>query len=391
MRWTGIGYTANITGSTTDLSSDTISDGYGNFKLKIYGSKAELRNIRSVTLHLYVRAKDQFGFSIHLPGPDTPSGAFSFGSVEVENFKLPNLSATRGYATAYVNDFFGRELDCGTRYVNVLSCVTAYNTKTKKHYTALRMYNLRGQNLEALDALMLSHLPADVTRQPYAFARLPVGTYQLRYRKTKEIGSTFSVKKGEIRDLGTMTIPAAPFFFADQSPGNGTGHVYVGDKLSIKPLRKPLAGDTLSYSWKRGSKTIKGANKRTYKVVEADRGYAIKGYVTLKRSTGVTTTERIATSSKVHGKKLKNTSKPRITGTLKVGSKIKAKVTSWGPGKVKLKYQWTRDGKAIPGATKSAYKLRLADRGTKIKVTVTGTKKGYMAVTKHSSPTRKIK
>lgn len=57
---------------------------------------------------------------------------------------------------------------------------------------------------------------------------------------------------------------------------------------------------------------------------------------------------------------------------------------SWGPQPVTFTYQWLRDGKAIPGATKDTYALALADEGTTLSVRVTGSKPGYASVSRMS-------
>lgn len=80
---------------------------------------------------------------------------------------------------------------------------------------------------------------------------------------------------------------------------------------------------------------------------------------------------------------------PTISGTLKVGAKLTAKPGTWKP-KATLKYRWYRDGAAIKGATKRTYTLTGADRGHRVKVKVTGSRKGYVSVSKTSKATKKV-
>ena len=82
---------------------------------------------------------------------------------------------------------------------------------------------------------------------------------------------------------------------------------------------------------------------------------------------------------------LTKTPTPKITGTAKVGSTLKANPGTWAPAPVSLTYQWLRNGKAIAKATKSSYKLVKADKGKKIAVKVTGSKAGYQKVAKTSA------
>lgn len=82
--------------------------------------------------------------------------------------------------------------------------------------------------------------------------------------------------------------------------------------------------------------------------------------------------------------KLSTTPTPKVTGTALVGKTLKAAPGTWKPAPVTLTYQWKRSGVAIPGATKSTYRLVKADAGKKITVTVTGKKTGYATASKTS-------
>lgn len=79
---------------------------------------------------------------------------------------------------------------------------------------------------------------------------------------------------------------------------------------------------------------------------------------------------------------------PTISGTKKVGKKVKAKTATWGPAPVKLTYQWYRLSKGkwakISKATKSTYKFVKADKKHKVRVVLTGKKTGYVTATKTS-------
>jgi len=68
----------------------------------------------------------------------------------------------------------------------------------------------------------------------------------------------------------------------------------------------------------------------------------------------------------------------KIAGKLKLGKTLKAKVSKFTKG-VKYSYTWYRNGKKIKGATKATYKLKKADLGKKIKVTVTAKKTGMLS------------
>jgi len=166
-----------------------------------------------------------------------------------------------------------------------------------------------------------------------------------------------------------------------------SGSSQVGSKLTAHRGTWAPAASTYAYQWLRSGKTIKGATKSTYKVVSADAGKSISVRVTGK-ATGWTT--KVVTSSSVKATvPFKTTHAPTITGTTRVSSTLTAHVTAWSP-KASLHYQWNRNGKAIAGATKSTYKLAKADHGTKITVTVKGTRSGYTTKSKTSKPTSSI-
>ena len=88
-------------------------------------------------------------------------------------------------------------------------------------------------------------------------------------------------------------------------------------------------------------------------------------------------------------KKMK-ASTPKITGTAKVGKTLKAKLGSWTNG-TDLLVTWLRDGKEVKYGSSTAYKLKSADKGHRIQVSVTGYRNNYLEVTKKSHSTAKVK
>ena len=78
--------------------------------------------------------------------------------------------------------------------------------------------------------------------------------------------------------------------------------------------------------------------------------------------------------------------RPKVSGTPKVGRTLTAQPGTWTKG-TKLSYQWLRNGKTIPKATKKTYKPVAADVGKQLSVKVTGKKSGYKSASK-TSPER---
>jgi len=88
---------------------------------------------------------------------------------------------------------------------------------------------------------------------------------------------------------------------------------------------------------------------------------------------------------------LTRTPTPTISGRTKVGRTLTATPGTWKPSGVKLSYRWMRGTTTISKATKSTYKLTSADKAKKITVTVTGSRTGYLTVSKTSKATAAVK
>ncbi|GAA1839827.1 hypothetical protein GCM10009750_27220 [Agromyces salentinus] len=82
---------------------------------------------------------------------------------------------------------------------------------------------------------------------------------------------------------------------------------------------------------------------------------------------------------------------PVITGSARLGARLTVDAGEWAPDGVALSYRWERNGKAIPGATASTYRLGIRDLYSKISVRVTGTLGGADPVTLESAPTARVR
>jgi len=87
-------------------------------------------------------------------------------------------------------------------------------------------------------------------------------------------------------------------------------------------------------------------------------------------------------------KKFTKVYRPTISGTAKVGRTLTAKVKTWKPTPTRVSWQWNRNGVAIPGATKSKYKLTSRDKGAKITVTTLRSRLGYQSSSTSKSTAR---
>ncbi len=87
---------------------------------------------------------------------------------------------------------------------------------------------------------------------------------------------------------------------------------------------------------------------------------------------------------------IKVTKKPTISGKAAFNSTLTAKKGTWNVSGASYKYQWLRDGKAIKGATKAKYKLKVADVGKQISVKVTASKSGHASGSSTTAKTKKV-
>jgi|GEM_PF-2132940 len=162
-----------------------------------------------------------------------------------------------------------------------------------------------------------------------------------------------------------------------------SGTAKVGSTLKASSGTWAPSGVALKYQWKRDGKTITSATKTSYKLVAADAGKKITVTITGSKS-GYKSVSKTSAATAIPLMSLTGTPVPKVSGTAKVGSTLKANAGTWKPSTVTLKYQWKRDGKTITGATKTSYKLAKSDKGRKVTVTTTGSKSGYKSVSKTS-------
>jgi hypothetical protein len=167
-------------------------------------------------------------------------------------------------------------------------------------------------------------------------------------------------------------------------PGTATisGSPAIGQTLSAETGSWAPDPDSFEYQWKRAGVAIAGATGDDYQLVTADLAKTITVTVTGIKA-GFDSVSATSAGVKVG---VSTAPVPTVTGTATVGSTLTAKAGTWKPSGITLKYQWTRDGVSIPGATKSTYKLAAADAPHAIGVDVTGTRSGYAAVVRSSIP-----
>lgn len=205
-------------------------------------------------------------------------------------------------------------------------------------------------------------------------------------------GQTFTAPGGRVAarvvSLGSVADLEVTFSggFAPSSVALG-GTAKVGRSVQAGKTGWP-AGTSLTYQWLRNGVPIRGATWSGYTIPATMKGAALRvrvtGTLSGRGQAAVLSPSRTVASGTLVS------AKPRITGTAKVGRRLRVKVGSWSP-KPSFSYRWYANGKTISGATKTSYKIAKKYKGKRITIKVTGRKTGYTTVTRTSSTTKKVK
>jgi len=81
---------------------------------------------------------------------------------------------------------------------------------------------------------------------------------------------------------------------------------------------------------------------------------------------------------------------PAVSGKAAVGQTLTASPGAWSPRPAGFRYQWSRSGKAITGATARTYRATAADVGKTLSVTVTPVMPGHAVRSVTSAPTAAV-
>ncbi len=167
--------------------------------------------------------------------------------------------------------------------------------------------------------------------------------------------------------------PALPALTATKAPAiTGTPTI---DRVLTGAPGTWSATATLTRRWLRDGQPIAGATGSAYRTTAADVGHNLTFRVSASRS-GYTPATAASAPLRIKEGALRVRTKPSITGTRKVGHRLTGKRGTWTHAP-SLARRWLRDGQPIVGATGSTYRLTSADRGHRVQLRVTATKKGY--------------
>lgn len=140
-----------------------------------------------------------------------------------------------------------------------------------------------------------------------------------------------------------------------------------------------------TYRWTRNGNAIRGATLSTYRLTAQDQGKTIQ-VTELPRAAGYATTAyaRSGSTARIRIGRL-TTTRPKIGGKARVGTRVVARTTGWTSG-TRFRYQWFLGRRAVRGATGKKLLVTRSMRGARLVVEVTGKKAGYRRATRGSRP-----
>ena len=191
---------------------------------------------------------------------------------------------------------------------------------------------------------------------------------------TRESAATPVVAKGDLSLTPLPTIGGTPQF----------GATLTADAGGWDP------GTALSYEWMVDGTPPSVSSSSSYVIRAGDVGRSITVSVTGTKPgyhpvTRTTATTAVAAASLADGQ-----CAVAVTGKAKVGKTLTGAVENC-PAGATIHYAWYAGSKAIKGATGATYKLKKKQAGKRIKLMVSVTLPGYVAVLRSSDATGKVR
>ncbi|MET0928955.1 MAG: CHAP domain-containing protein, partial [Aeromicrobium sp.] len=172
----------------------------------------------------------------------------------------------------------------------------------------------------------------------------------------------------------TLAVAPAPMSVSVKPAITGTAK--VGEQLTASTGTWSRTGLSFTYQWLAGGVAVDGATSSTYSPRSVDVGTPLTVAVTARRSGFRTTTATSAATASVVAGTLTSVSRPSVSGTPRVGSRLTASPGSWSPT-ADYRYQWYADGRMIPDATERTYSPTIRQRAARMRVKVTARRAGF--------------
>ncbi|GAA4695876.1 Serine protease, subtilisin family [Promicromonospora umidemergens] len=216
------------------------------------------------------------------------------------------------------------------------------------------------------------------------FTFTPTAAQRGKRLKVRIFGTRAGYTTASRTSAASAAVPSGVF---SQSAPLIIGVAAAGTTLKVSRPQSTPVPSSVAYRWKLDGRSIRGATDSSLSVRSSWRGRKITVTATVRR-TGYFTRSVTSAAARV-GSMYSAAPNPRISGTVRVGSTLRASTGTWSP-KPSFSYRWYANGVPISGATKSTYALKGTDYRKKITVSVRTYRSGYGTAMRRSSATRAV-
>lgn len=207
---------------------------------------------------------------------------------------------------------------------------------------------------------------------------------------TKTLTFTYQAFPGAPAWSTTRTVTITPLTFVASRSPSISGTVQVGKTLTANRWTWTPTPTTVKYQWRLDGKAVSGATSKTWTVPASAKGKKVSVAITGSK-TGYTTKTLASPATAAVKAGVFVAPATTITGTVKVGSTLKAVRGTWTPQPSTVKYQWKVGGVAVKGATNYYFKVPASAKGKRVAVVVTGSRTGYTTKTVTSALTSAVR
>ncbi len=189
--------------------------------------------------------------------------------------------------------------------------------------------------------------------------------------------------------MGLSVLVASPAAAADPpvntSPPQVKGRAVYTQKLVAGAGHWENMDDlTFRYQWLRNGTKIGGATERAYRIDLLDLGHRLAVQVAATDADGEKTFVVSEATNKVKRAFLRNRRAPQMVGVQRFGRVLSVDPGRWRTTPTRLRYQWLRGGRKLPGATRARYRIQPEDVDRRLRVRVSATAPGYTVHRKKS-------
>jgi hypothetical protein len=184
--------------------------------------------------------------------------------------------------------------------------------------------------------------------------------------------------------LGVL-VPATAQASTATAPPVISGTAAYRETLTVVPGTWTPPPTALGYQWLRDGQPVAGATGPTYRLGLADIGHTVTVVETATDATG-SASAASAPTPPVSTAAFAVAARLRAAGVARQGRRLRARGGTVAPHAAHRTFQWHRDGRRIPGATRAAYRLGVGDVGHAVTVTVTMQRPGFAPLTLTSPP-----